>query len=130
MMDSLFNLQRASIREPSVVSMEACSSWASTVEVRTGPQNVPLLALKNCLETRLRLIWASQARGPPGPFRFRGPAAISFILRDACHDSIAVLFRACFVDIAQISRDMLQNRVCLCNESAAHCGGDRAYVYP
>ena len=42
----------------------------------------------------------------------RGPAAILFISRDTCSDSIANLFRACFYGgIAQLSRDMLQNGV-------------------
>ena len=40
----------------------------------------------------------------------RGPAAILFISRDTCSDSIAKLFRACFRGgIAQLSRDMLQS---------------------
>ena len=50
-----------------------------------------------------------------GPFRvrfgvlggLRGPAAILFISRDTCSDSIAKLFHACLLwGIAQLSRDM------------------------
>ena len=48
----------------------------------------------------------------------RGPATILLISRDACSDSIAKVFRACFWwDIAQSSRDTLQNEVshrCAC----------------
>ena len=55
----------------------------------------------------------------PKSLNFRGPVAILFISRDTCSDSIAKLFRACFLwGIAQISRDMLQNggiaQMCLC----------------
>ena len=48
----------------------------------------------------------------------RGPAAILFISRDTCCDSIAKLFCACFLwGIAQLSRHTLQNGVshrCAC----------------
>ena len=48
----------------------------------------------------------------------RGPAAILFISRDTCSDSIAKLFRGLFSwGIAQLSRDILQNGVshrCAC----------------
>ena len=48
----------------------------------------------------------------------RGPAAILFISRDTCSDSIAKRFRACHLwGIAQLSRDTLQNGVshgCVC----------------
>ena len=42
---------------------------------------------------------------------------ILLISRDACNDSIAKLFRACFVGIAYLSCDKLQRRVshrCAC----------------
>ena len=38
----------------------------------------------------------SRAPYKPHPSKLRGPAAILFISRDACSDSIAKLFRACF----------------------------------
>ena len=48
----------------------------------------------------------------------RGPAAILFISRDTCSDSIAKLFCACFLwGIAQLSHDTLQKGVshgCAC----------------
>ena len=57
----------------------------------------------------------------------RGPAAIPFISRDTCSDSIAKLFCACFCGgIAQLSRDTLQNGVshrCACVKLSA--GGGR-----
>ena len=55
-----------------------------------------------------------------GDKNLRGPAAILSISRDTCSASIAKLFRACFYvkwDIAQLSRDTLQNGVshrCAC----------------
>ena len=56
----------------------------------------------------------------------RGPVAILFISRDACNDSIAKLFRACFLwGIAQLSRDMLQNGVshrCTCVKLSTKVG--------
>ena len=56
----------------------------------------------------------------------RGPAAILFISRDTCSDSIAKLFRACFCGgIAQLSRDTLQNGVshrCACLKLSAKGG--------
>ena len=40
----------------------------------------------------------------------RGPAAILFISRDTCSDTVAKLYGDCFCGgIAQLSRDMLQN---------------------
>ena len=52
--------------------------------------------------------------------KLRGPAAILFISRNTCSDSIAKLFRACFVrGIAHELRDTLQNGVshrCACVE--------------
>ena len=45
-------------------------------------------------------------------FGLRGPAVILFMLRYTCSDSIAKVFRACFLwGIAQLSRDTLQNGV-------------------
>ena len=50
--------------------------------------------------------------------QLRGPAAVLFISRNTCSNSIAKLFRAYFYGgIAPLSRDMLQNRVshrCAC----------------
>ena len=46
----------------------------------------------------------------PDVFHLRGPVAILIISRDACDDSIAKLFYACFSwGIAQSPRDKLQN---------------------
>ena len=57
----------------------------------------------SCLSTLVRGDLAS---------KLRGPAAIIFISRNTCSDSITKLFCACFCGgIAQVSRDMLQNGV-------------------
>ena len=58
--------------------------------------------------------------GPPdNPHPLRGPAAILFISRDTCSDSIAKLFRACFCGVSHNYRagyvakwDIAQ--MCLC----------------
>ena len=59
----------------------------------------------------------------------RGPAAILFISRDTCSDSIAKCFCACFYGgIAQLSRDTLQIGVshrCVCVKSSTKGGGYR-----
>ena len=61
------------------------------------------------------------------PHLLRGPAAILFISRDACSDSIAKLFHACFCGgIAQLPRDTLQNGVshrCVCVKLSTKGGG-------
>ena len=42
------------------------------------------------------LVGTSECSSTPPPIPLRGPSAIVFIFRDACSDSIAKLFRACF----------------------------------
>ena len=72
-----------------------------------------LIAPKESKTSRLH---HHEGQFPRGPLfhtcALRGPAAILFISRDTCSDSIAKLFRACFNGgIAQLSSDTLQNGV-------------------
>ena len=43
--------------------------------------------------------------------RLRGPAAIIFISRDTCSDSIAKMFRACFIGACAMTAKFLDNKV-------------------
>ena len=62
----------------------------------------------------------------------RDPAAILFISRDTCSDSITRLFSASLLwAIAQLSRDTLQNGVshsCACAKLSAKAEGDRTIL--
>ena len=55
------------------------------------------------------------------PRDLRGPAAIVFISRDTCSDSIAKLFRACFYGVSHNYRTICSHR-CACVELSTKGG--------
>ena len=74
---------------------------------------------------RGRVAFSGMALGEIEHWTLRGPAAILFISRVTCSDSIAKLFRACFYRVSHNSRDMLQTGVsqrCACVKLVAKGG--------
>ena len=87
-------------------SLERRSRTYSQLSRNSQPPTGALSGSLGCQTPLSNALYRANGRGwlgsqtaaePPG---LRGPAAILFISRDTCHDSIAKLFRACFYGVS------------------------------